>query len=174
MATLEVRLISAMNPADGVIVARFNRAILQDVALASPESWSLQPDSDASLPVSLSEVVLATAYPEMALLRYDQGSGDYTLLVAGVRAPDGAAVDPAYASVPLAITHPGDIDTTVRLFDSVWGPLGIAQRASRRRTVEQLVANRALALGVNRQLAQRLSASGPTAGRDGRPGLGRT
>lgn len=173
MATLEVRLISAMNPAEGVIVARFNRAMLQDVALRSPESWSVQPDSEASLPLSVTEVVLVAAYPEMALLRYAEGGGDFMLSVAGVRAPDGAVVDPVHASVPLAITRPGEVEMTVRLFDSVWGPLGIAQRASRRRTVEQLVANRALALGVNRQLAQRLSASGPTAGRDGRPGLGR-
>jgi hypothetical protein len=178
MATLEVRLISArlisaQNPADGVIVARFNRAMLQDVALGSLQSWGCVPASDTALPIALTEVVLTAAYPEMALLRYVQGAGDYTLSVAGVVARDGVAVNPGFASVPLTVTRPGDVDPTVRLFDSVWGPLGIAQGASLRRTVDQLVANRALALGVNQQLQQRLAASGPSAGRDGRPGLGR-
>ena len=170
---LEPRLISATNPSDGVIVTRFNRAMLEDAALHSVESWSLASASADSLPATLTEVLLNPAYPEMALLRYTEGGGDYTLSVAGVRAFDGTPVAPAYARVPLTISRPGEVEMTVRLFDSVWGPLGIAQRASRRRTVEQLVANRALALGVNQQLAQRLSSTGTTAGRDGRPGLGR-
>lgn len=167
-----VRLIAADNPADGVIVARFNQAMAPDVALGALESWTVSA-SESPAPITLADVVLAGAYPERVLLRYGEGGGDYLLSVAGVRAADGSPVDAAFSSVPLSITRPGELEMTVRLFDSVWGPLGIAQRASARRTVEQLVANRALGLGVNQQLAQRLAAAGTTAGRDGRPGMGR-
>lgn len=170
----DVRLISATNLADGVIVARFNQAMLDDVELRSVGSWSVARASADALSATLTDVVLNAAHPEMALLRYEGGGGDYTLSVAGARAADGTTIATALATVPLTISRPGDIDMTVRMFDSVWGPLGIAQRASQRRTVDQLVANRALALGVNQQLAQRRASSGTSAGRDGRPGMARS
>jgi hypothetical protein len=153
-------------------VARFNQAMLQDAALGSPQSWRLEAVSENALAISVTAMVLAPAHPALVLLRTDGGAGDYVLSVAGARAADGVAIDPAFASVPVAIARAGDAEMTVRLFDSVWGPLGVAQRPTRRRTVDQLVANRALALGVQQQLAQRLGLGG-SAGGDGRPGARR-
>jgi hypothetical protein len=173
-ATLTVRLVSARNPADGVIVARFNAAMRHDSILGAVQSWACTPASAAALPIALTEVVLNHAYPETALIRYTGGGSFYTLSVVGVRSSGGVPLDPAYSSVPLTIVRPGDGEPAIRLFDTIWGPIGIAQRSTQRRIVDQLVANRALATALNQQLQQRLAASDATAGRDGRPGLGRT
>jgi hypothetical protein len=172
---LSVRLLSATNPADGVLVARFNTPMRANVSLLSLQSWACVAASSLALPIALTEVVAGGAtYPETVLLRYTGGGFDCIVSVVGVTSAGGAPLDPAYSSVPLSIVRPGDIDPTIRLFDTIWGPMGVSQRASQRRTVDQLVANRALATAVNQQLQQRLSTGDGTAGRDGRPGLART
>jgi hypothetical protein len=171
---MSVRLASASNSFDGVIVARFNAPMRAERVLTALQSWTCVPASISALAITLTDVVLAPQYPERVLIRYTGGGFDYTLSVAGVHGASGDAIDAAFAAVPLAIVRPGDVDPSIRLFDTIWGPLGIAQRSSQRRTVDQLVANRALATAVNQQLQQRLAASDGTAGRDGRPGLGRT
>jgi hypothetical protein len=172
-ATLSIRLVSARNPADGVIVARFNVAMRRDSTLSAVRSWACTPASPSALPIELTEVVLNDAYRETALIRHTGGGGDYTLSVTGVRSSGGAPLDPAFSSVSLTIVRPGDVESAIRLFDTIWGPVGIAQRSTQRRTIDRLVANRALATAVNQQLQQRLGAGDGTAGRDGRPGLGR-
>jgi hypothetical protein len=171
---VSVRLAAASNPFDGVIVARFNTPMRIEAALTALQSWLCEPASPGALPITLTEVVLNWSYPERVLLRYTGGGFEYTLSVAGIRAEDGSPVDLAYASLPLTIARPGDLDPAIRLFDTIWGPVGIAQRSSQRRNVDQLVANRALATAVNQQLRQRLASGDGTGGRDGRPGLRRT
>lgn len=173
-AQASVRLLSAENLAEGVIVARFNQAMLHDAAFLSSQSWTCVPTSTSAFAITLVEVVANAAYPERALIRYTGGASDYLLAARGVRSSSGAALDPAFASVPLTIDRPGDVSPTIRLFDTVWGPLGMAQRPSQRRSVDQLVQNRAIAVAVGQQLQQRLAQTGGTAGRDGRPGLKRT
>jgi hypothetical protein len=172
---LSVRLVSATNPTDGVIVARFSTAMRRDAALAAMANWSCVPASNDAQPITLTDVVLPSrAHPEMVVLRYSGGGSDYTLAVRGVRSAAGELIDGTQASRPLTIGRPGDVEPTIRLFDTVFGPLGMAQRPPGRRTVDQLVANRAIATAVSEQLKQRLASSDGTAGRDGRPGLGRT
>jgi hypothetical protein len=172
--TLRVRLVSARNPADGVVVARFNVAMRRDATVGAVQSWACTPASPNALPIELTGVVLNDAYPETALIRYTGGGGDYKLTVTGVRSAGGSPLDPTFSAVPLTIARPGDVEPAMRLFDTIWGPVGIAQRPSQRRTVDQLVANRALATAVNQQLQQRLGAGDGTASRDSRPGLGRS
>jgi hypothetical protein len=173
-AQVSVRLVSATNPMDGVIVARFNQAMQHDAAFLSTLSWSCTPASPSALAITLVEVLASVAYPEMALLRYTGGADEYALGVRGVLASSGNAVDLAFSSVALTIEHPGDVDPTIRLFDTIWGPLGMAQRRSLRRSMDQIVQNRAIAVAVGEQLKQRMASGDGTAGRDGRPGLART
>jgi hypothetical protein len=171
---VSVRLVSATNPSDDVIVARFNQAMSHDAAFLSALSWSCTPVSTSAPAIAVVEVVASVPYPEMAFLRYAGGAGDYTLGVRGVQSSSGGALDPGFSSVALTIERPGDVDPTIRLFDTIWGPLGMAQRPSLRRSMDQIVQNRAIAVAVGEQLKQRLASSDGTQGRDGRPGLART
>jgi hypothetical protein len=172
--TPPARLVSVKNPVAGVLVARFNQAMGLGDAETALDRWTVAPVDGGAAPLVLEALFTRPAYPEMATLAYSGGElGDYRLSVADVRAGNGRALAPDGNAVTFTLRYPDAPDSTIRLFDSVWGPVGMAQRASLRRTVDQLVANRALALGVNQQLQQRLAAAGTTAARDGRPGQGR-
>jgi len=170
-----VRLLAASNPTDGVLVARFSVPMRRDTALTSLGSWRCVATAPFALPIELTEVVAGgPANAATVLVRYQGGGVECTLSASGLVSIEGVPLDPGFASITIPILRPGDLEPTVRLFDTVWGPVGMSQRASLRRSVDQLVANRALAAAVNQQLQQRLASSDGTAGRDGRPGTRRS
>jgi len=173
--TQPVRLVSVTNPLAGVLVARFNQAMNLGDGETALEHWTVAPLAPGAAPLLLKELFTSGTYLEMASFAYEGGErADYRLAVADVYSAKRRSLETGGNAISFTLAYPDEVDLTVRLFDSVWGPVGIAQRASFRRTVDQLVAHRALALGVNQQLQQRLASAGATAGRDGRAGLGRS
>lgn len=168
-----VRMISAANPAEAVLVVRFNFPMSQDAVMQALENWSVTPADAQAVPITLTAIVLNQSYPEMALLRYVGGGGNYIVKATGLTAASGAPLSPAHNSQPVTIDRPGDVVPTVRLFDTVWGPVGVAQRTISRRTIDQLVINRAIAGAVQIQLQQRIAATDGTSSGT-LPGSGRT
>src|SRR5579871_545949 len=174
MAQGPPRLVSVSNPTGGVIVARFNQPL--DIAsVGAPEAFSVRQVELDGAGVDLVGVTTSTTLPERALIRYQGGSAiDYVLRAVNARSKDGVAIDPAFSELMFELTYPDLKQLGVRLFDTIWGPLGVAQRPVDRRSADQLVTSRAIATAVKLQLQQQLASTDGRAGRDGRPGLARS
>ena len=172
---MDPRLLSVENPRDGLLLARFNVAMLQDPILLATGSWKLLPSSSSSIGLIVVGVTVDPTRPEVVNLAYEGGSqAEYTLAAGKLFAADGGELLPANSSQAFDLVYPAPSEAQVHLFDTIWGPLGIAQNLSNRRGIDQLVRNRAISSALNEQIAQRLSANNGTAGRDGRPGGNRS
>lgn len=172
---LAPRLLSVTNPAEGVLLARFNVPMRPGSEFTSVASWTVAPvDADAR------ELILLNVYAhpslsETAVILYEGGGSIYSMTASGLFGADGQALNKNYDQVDFEILFGTPLDASVKTFNSVFGPLGILQRLITRRSVDRLVANRSLALGTDEQMRIRFAATTDgTAGRDGRPGARRT
>lgn len=169
-----LRLLNAQNPFDNVILAYFNRQLLIDAGTLIPTHWVVTPLTASSRPLTITGVSTRTGQSNVIRLTYTGGGGTYQLRAVGVRALDGSGIETGYDTAIFEVTF-GDEDVpTVRLFNSIWGPLGISQRARQRRTMDDHVANRSLALALDEQFRIRMQRLDGSAGLDGRPGKKRT
>lgn len=165
------QLLSATNSAAGVIDVVFSGAMILDDVFRRIQNFVITPVGNGSR-VKVLEVQTDDEVPNAATVLFEGGGSHYTLTVTGVINLAGTPIDADANSVVFELGLPGgDAEPITRLFDTVFGPLGIIQRPVTRRTVDGLVINRAIDLGVNKQLKQRLDALGASiplrSGKDG-------
>jgi len=154
------RIISVSNTSPGTLVVRFNEPMKLDDVFRRVQNFSIQPVGSAPA-VTVLEVMTNSLQPDAATLIFSGGGSPYTLTVTGVTDVAGNAIDPQFNSTQFNIDFPGgELDPRIHIFDTVFGPLGLIQRTINRRTVDGLVVNRSLDLGVNIQLANRLKSIG--------------
>jgi hypothetical protein len=170
-----VSLLSVENPMEGILVARFSTAMLGDAALLDIGNWRIVPVSPGARELSVVGVAWTPARPSQVVLRYSGGGSQYQLVVGNLRSQNLDPIAAAFSSSTFELLYGTPFEPTVKLFDSIFGPLGIAQRMMPRRHIDRLLVNRAIALAMDQQLAIKLAgATDGTAGRDGRPGVSRT
>lgn len=170
-----MRLLSVKNPREGVLVARFNRPLRHGDGVPAAANMRIQPVSPGARELIIVEALVTDRNPDVLVLLYEGGGSTYQLTVLGLVGEDGESIEAGFDAATFEIFHGTPLPYSTRVFDTVFGPIGLAQRPVQRRSVEALVASRATALAMDVQFKQRLAAFGDgTAGRDGRMGGNRT
>lgn len=169
-----LRLLKAENPFDNVIVAFFNRPMRLNGQFFDPRNWIITPVSVGAKPLTIVDVNTYAGQASVARLRYEGGGSTYELSPLGVTDLNGDGLENGYDATLFEILFGDEETPTIKLFDSIFGPLGISQRLRTRRTMDDHVSNRAMALALDEQFRLRMQRLDGTAGRDGKPGTRRT
>jgi hypothetical protein len=169
------RLISVTNPKEGVLVASFNMALLHDAAFFAVENWVVTPTSVGARELVVTSIEAVPSNPSAAVVRFDGGGSSYSLEVFDLTSLDGVELDVGFSLVEFDIVRGTAMPSTVKLLDSVYGPLGVVQAELSRRTIDRLVVGRSVALATEKQLAIKLAAySGGISSGDKRMGGSKT
>lgn len=169
-----LRLLQVRNPMENVLLASFNKALALNGDFYSIGNWKVTPVSDDALPLEIVEVTSNPRQPDIGVLRYTGGGSVYLLTVYSLISSGGEPIDPDYNSSEFDLVFGDQPTPEVRLFDSVFGPLGITQQIRTRRTLDDHTADRAIALGLDEQFRLKLQQLDGTIGRTGKPGIRRT
>lgn len=173
MVGVGLRMIQVKNPSPNILVAYFNRPLQQGEALSFPSNWKIDEVSVGAAPLEVVKVMTNANNPDVVTLRYAGGGSTYLLTARTIRDVDGNRIDPNHNSALFEIVFGDEPAPTIRLFDTIYGPVGIRHRARLRRTIDDHVVNRSIALGVDAQFRLRLGNLDGSAGNDGRPGKNR-
>ena len=169
------RLVSVRNPQPNLLLAHFNRPMLINDAFRFVDNWVVTGVSEGAVPLIITEVSGTSIQPDVAHIRYSGGGSEYELSVLNsVESQDGDILEQGFNTALFDILFGEEDAGVVRLFDSVFGPLGISQRIATRRTIDEHTADRSLALALDEQLRLKFQQLDNTVGRDGKPGKLRT
>lgn len=168
------RLISVSNPTPGVLLAHFNEPMLHDGAFLSPANWKVVAITPGASEVEITAVFANPTHANTAVLHHTGGGSEYELTILGAVAIDGDPVELTYNTVVFELIYGQEDAPRVRLFDTIFGPIGVSQKELRRRTMDDHVVNRSIAMGMDEQFRLRFSNLDGSAGKDGRPGIRRT
>lgn len=168
------RLISVVNPMPGVLVASFNEAMSLDGAFLAAPSWRVEAITPGAPPIVVTDVFADPSGPNTAVLHHTGGGSTYELMVLGLVSQAGDPVEDGQNRAIFDLVFGAEDDPTIRLFDTIFGPIGISQRPRLRRTMDDHVINRSIALGMDEQFRLRFQTLDGTSGRDGRSGTRRT
>jgi hypothetical protein len=155
------------------LVAYFNQPMAIDGTFLFAPNWPVEP-VDNAVPLTITSVMASSRKPDVALLRYTGGGSEYELTVLRVLSQAGDPLQPGYNSVVFEILFGEEEEPTIRLFDTVFGPIGTSQRLLQYRTMDDHVKDRSIAIGMDEQLRLRFAAMDATTVRDGLPGGRRT
>jgi len=171
------RLVAVDNPVEGVLIPRFNEPMTQDATFTLLTNYTVTPQGSAEALVLLA-VEASTTLPDAATLTFEGGTygGTYELTVIGVTDLLGTSIDTLNNTATFTLPLPTEANISrVHLFDTVWGPMGMTQRVIKRRTVDNLVVGRSIAMAVEEQLTIRLKRLGAAIPyRGGKEGKNRT
>lgn len=167
------RLLDVKNPRPGILAAYFNRPMAIDGTFLFAPNWQVEPVG-AAVPLEITEVMASSSKPDIAFLRYEGGGSEYILTALRVLGQDGDPLQPGYNSALFEIIYGEEVAPTIRLFDTVFGPIGTSQRLITRRTMDDHVINRSIAIGMDEQFRLRFAAMDQTIIRGGAPGGRRT
>lgn len=165
-----LRLLKVRNPFENALLAYFNRPLLLDGAFFEVANWQVTPISEGAAELTITEIAIREGRGDVALLRYVGGGSRYLLTVRNLHGQEGEGIEDGWDHAEFEIDFGDEVAPTIRLFDSIWGPLGISQRLRKRRKIDDHVANRSLALALDEQFRLRMQTLDGSVGRDGRPG----
>lgn len=170
---IEPRLISVSNPKPGILLTHFNEPMLHDAAFLSPGSWLVDAVTVDAFPIEITNVYANSTHAGTAVLHYTGGGGIYELTVVGATSILGGPVEKGNNTAVFELVYGEEEVPSVRLFDTIFGPVGISQRVLRRRTMDDHVSNRSIAVGMDEQFRLRLQNLDGSARQDQRPGIRR-
>ena len=169
-----LRILQVRNPMENVLLAHFNKSMKLDTDFYAIGNWVVTPVTEGAAPIEIVEITSNARQPDQAHLRYTGGGSTYLLTVYNVMSQAGESIEHGYNSIEFDLIYGAEETPTVRLFDSVYGPLGISQQTRRRRTMDDHTSDRAVALALDEQFRLRLQQLDGTIGRTGKPGIRRT
>jgi len=164
------RLVGVRNVAQGVLLADFNVAMSIDETLLDTANWVVTAITEGASAITIKEVRADLLSPSRVTLLHDGGGSTYLLTVYNVTSKDGDGLEPGWNTAQFDIVFEAEQEPSLRLFNTVFGPVGIEQRTVKTRHVERHSARRALAVALDEQVRIRFKTLDGTAGRDGRPG----
>ncbi|TAL45267.1 MAG: hypothetical protein EPN91_02795 [Salinibacterium sp.] len=165
-----LRLLQVQNPFSNTLLAYFNRPLQLNVNYYLLTNWTVTPLT-ATEPLVLTEVLARSGRLDIGQLRYaGGGAGTYRLTVRNLIATDESEIEFGYDYADFELRFPAEADPRIRLFDSIFGPLGISQQLLQRRTIDGHVVDRALAASLNEQLRIRMQRLDTTASPASKPG----
>jgi hypothetical protein len=168
---IKPRIIDASNTSPGILIIRFNEPMLIDDTFRRTQNFTIEPLGDTPT-VEVTGVTTSPSSPDSATLTFTGGGSLYQITVTGVTDAAGNPIDLNHNTYIFDISLPGgQQEQLIHLFDTVFGPIGLAQRKVTRRTVDGLVINRATDVALTKQFSQRLEAAGASiplrSGKDG-------
>jgi hypothetical protein len=169
-----LRMLQVKNPSPNILIAYYNRSLRQDASLRFAANWIVTPISEGAAPLEIVEVMTNINNADMVTLRYVGGGSTYKLTNEMIVDSSGNQIDPSFNNALFEILYGDEPDPTVRLFNTIYGPIGISKRTRLRRTMDDHVVSRSIALGMDEQFRLRMRNLDGSAGRDGRPGKNRT
>lgn len=169
-----MRMLSVRNPKDEVLVVYFNKPTRQNDEFFFTGNWIVTP-LDGGDAMTITRVTGNPTNPHGAHLRYTGGTdgGLYELRAVSIVSQNGEQLETGYDRAEFTLVFGAEPEQTIRLFDTIYGPVGIAQGIQLRRSMDEHCAQRATSLGIDEQLSLRRAALDDTVGRDGRPGARR-
>lgn len=169
------RLLLVRNPRPNLLLAHFNMPMRIDDNFSFIPNWRITPVSEGAAPLTITEISATATQPDVAHIKYTGGGSVYDLTaLSSILSQDGDPLEDGFNAVVFEILFGEEDQGTVRLFDSVFGPLGITQRVATRRSFDEHTADRSLALALDEQFRLRFQQLDNTVGRDGKPGKLRT
>lgn len=170
-----LRLLAVSNPRDKTLVAHFNKPVARNQDFFFTGNWVVtRIDAEEVIPLEIIAVNGNPTNPQNAVLRYSGGdAGTYQLRVVSIVSQAGEPIEPGWDTAEFVLVFEEEAAPTVRLFDSVFGPVGVSQQIRTKRTMDDHCAKRALALALDEQVTIRKASLDSTASRDGRPGARR-
>jgi hypothetical protein len=169
------RVLLVRNPRPNILLVHFNKPMLIDDKFKFIPNWRITPISEGAAPLTITEVSSTSTQPDVAHIKYTGGGSVYELTALGsILSQEGDPLEGGFNTVVFDIIFGEEDPGTIRLFDSVFGPLGISQRVAKRRSFDEHTADRSLALALDEQFRLRFQQLDNTAGRDGKPGKLRT
>lgn len=168
------RLISVTNPTPGVLLAHFNEPMLHDEAFYSVKSWQVATITPGASAIVITKVFANPTQGNTAVLHHTGGGSTYELTAVALTALSGDPVEFNRNTVLFDLVYGAEAAPSIRLFDTIYGPIGVSQRVIRRRTMDDHVVNRSIAMGMDEQFRLRFSNLDGSAGKDGRPGIRRS
>lgn len=171
---IEPKLISVSNPSPGILLAHFNEPMLHDAIFLSPSSWTAEATTSSTIEIEITNVYANPTHAGTAVLHYVGGGGIYELTVNGVSSSIGGVVEKGNNTAIFELIYGDEEIPSIRLFDTIFGPVGISQRTLNRRTMDDHVSNRSIAIGMDEQFRLRLQNLDGSARQDSRPGIRRT
>lgn len=164
------RIIRVRNVNEGLIGVYFNQAMRLGSEFFFAGNWKIEPVSEGAAPLQIVEVVAQKSSPDRALLRYTGGGSTYRLTALGIKNEAGQDIEAGFNSTNFDIIFELDGETSVRLFDTIYGVVGVSQRSLKRRNIEDHVALRASSFATDEQFRTRMRALNGTETRSGKPG----
>jgi hypothetical protein len=164
------RIIRARNVNEGLIAVYFNQGMDLGTEFFFPGNWKIEAVSEGAAPIEIVEVVAQKSAPDRAILRYTGGGSTYRLTALGLTSASGQELETNYTSTVFDIIYERDGETSVRLFDTIYGVVGVSQRSLKRRNIEDHVALRASSFATDEQFRTRMRALNGTETRSGKPG----
>jgi len=168
------RLLSVVNPAPNLLIARFNEAMTHDEEFLFPGNWLIRTITEGAPDLVITKVSVDPGQANVAFLEHEGGGSTYELTVIKVSTADGDALELGQNSAVFELIYSQEEDPRISLFNTIFGPIGVSQRVRNRRTMDDHVINRSIALGMDEQFRLRFQSLDGTQGRDGRPGTRRT
>lgn len=171
-----VRLIRVDNPREAFLIARFNVPMQIDDNFRYAPNWTVVPLTVGGRGIVIDSVEADAGRPLMAMLRYTGGSpGPYRLTVSNTESAEGEALIAPFNQGDFELAFATREEPSIQLFQTIFGTIGLEKRKVTRRTVDQMVINRAIALGMDEQMRLRLGAiQGTGLPESGGPGARRT
>lgn len=169
-----LRILRVDNPFENTLAVYFNRAMQLNASFFQPANWIITPVSPGARSLTVTRISANANRSDAAQLQYAGGGSTYRLTPVNIVDLNGDGFEDGYESILFEILFGDEEEPTIKLFDSVFGPLGISQRVRTRRSMDDHVSNRAIALALDEQFRLRMQRLDATVGRDGRDGKRRT
>lgn len=167
-------LVSISNPSTGILLAHFNEPMKHDSSFLSNGSWKVATITTGASDVVITKVSASSSNASTAVLHHTGGGSVYELTVLALSSHAGVPLEASNSSALFEIIYGEEDAPTIKLFDTMFGPVGISQRSIRRRTMDDHTINRSIAIGMDEQFRLRFANLDGSAGSNGRPGIRRT
>lgn len=168
------RVLSVVNVGPDLLMVKFNVPMADDAAIRTPSNYAITPVSAGAAELTITEALFSSSQPDTVVLRYEGGGSTYSVSINNILAASGLSLEYNGDTAEFEIIYKGQPAPRIRLFDTIYGPIGVSQVGVTRRTVDGLVINRAIANATDIQMKKRLAGLWDgTYSRDPRPGARR-
>lgn len=145
--------------------------MLQDEAILQAGNYQIFLGTGAKA-FTITDILVNPSQTDLVTILFEGGGGTYDMEVSNLSDISGNMINPDFDSASFEITRPGGVvEPVVRLFDTVFGPMGLVQQTITERTIDKMVINRTIDVAMREQLDQRLQAMGAAiplrSGKDG-------
>ena len=154
---------SVQNSGAGQLTIFFSQTMDQNAAYSDPENYDIEPLPGYAGQVSITAIATQS---DRVVIDFSGSAGAYLLTISNIQSLAGVVMcdEPGCNRAGFLITQAGAVPkTTIRVFNTALGPIGLRQVTNPSPTIEDLMQQRAISQGVTMQVdnvLNRLTGSG--------------